>query len=256
MYNNALVFNFPHSKVSYFMAKRKQNVHDKNKSTLFSGSSLTLKEISPLTAAQEQFFENYHSGKSQVLLGSPGTGKTFLSLYKAFQEISNLRSGYRRIVVVRSAVPTRNMGFMPGSREEKSEVYELPYKQICNDLFGRGDAYEILKKHRDIEFTTTSYIRGITLSNTIVIVDEFQNLTMHEASSIITRIGAGSKIIFCGDTLQTDFTQNKDKDIGLFLKTLENIPNDVAFTHFGVKDIVRSGLVKKFILSQIELGIV
>lgn len=256
MYNSTYVFiSFPHSKGKYPMAKKKQNAAQKPKSLFLGGNCLSLQEITPLTNNQEIFFNNYDSGLSQVLIGSAGTGKTYLSLYKAFEEINNPRSSFRKIVIVRSAVPTRDMGFMPGRLDEKAEVYELPYKQICNELFNNGTAYEILKKHRDIEFITTSFIRGITLRNTIVIVDECQNLTMHEASSIMTRIGTSSKIIFCGDIIQTDLTSNRDKDIDLFLSILKNMPDEVNFTYFSVEDIVRSGIVKKFILSQIELGI-
>lgn len=234
------------------MAKKKQR---QIKSPILGSSSLSLKHIKPLTETQANFFENYNTGKSQVLMGSPGTGKTFLSLYKALQEVHDPDSEYNRIIIVRSAVPTRDMGFLPGNLLEKSEVYELPYRAICNELFRRGDAYEILRKHRDIEFITTSFIRGITLDRAIIIVDEFQNLTMHESSSIITRVGTNSKIIFCGDTIQTDFTSSKDKNIDLFLKILKNMPDEVDFTHFAAEDIVRSGIVKKFILSQMELGI-
>lgn len=234
------------------MAKKKQK---QIKSPALGSSTLVLKNIKPMTKTQAEFFANYDTCKSQVLMGSSGTGKTFLSLYKALQEVRNPSSEYNRIVIVRSAVPTRDMGFLPGRLEEKSEVYELPYRAICNELFGRGDAYEILRKHRDIEFITTSFIRGITLDRTIIIVDECQNLTMHEASSIMTRIGTSSKIIFCGDIIQTDFTSNRDKDIDLFLKILKNMPDEVDFTYFAAEDIVRSGIVKKFILSQMELGI-
>ena len=154
---------------------------------LLSDTNLLLEDIQPITSNQTLFFENYTSNKSQVLLGYPGTGKTFMALYKALEEMNEPLSEYHRVVIVRSAVPTRDVGFLPGTLAEKGEVYELLYKAICSELFNRGDAYEILKKHKNIEFITTSFIRGLTLDKSIIIVDEFQNMTAHEADSVLTR---------------------------------------------------------------------
>jgi len=233
------------------MAKRKQNTVRKPKSSLLGSSGLNLQEIQPLTANQEKFFTNYDSGLSQVLIGASGTGKTFLSLYKAFEEITNLRNGFRKIVVVRSAVPTRDMGFMPGTLGEKSEVYELPYKQICNELFQTGIAYEVLKKHRDIEFITTSFIRGVTLNNAIILVDEFQSLNGHELESILTRVGKCSKIIFSGDFVQSDLTKFSEKEGSKkFLEVLSNLPTHFNINSFTEEDIVRSPLIRDFIITR------
>jgi phosphate starvation-inducible protein PhoH len=211
---------------------------------------LNLVEINPMTENQSLFFENYKSDKSQVLLGYPGTGKTFMALYKAFQQINDPASEYQRIVIVRSAVPTRDVGFLPGTLAEKGEVYELPYKSICTELFGRSDAYEVLKKHRNIEFITTSFIRGLTLDRSIIIVDEFQNMTAHEADSVITRVGNWSKILLCGDILQRDLSKNSERNIESLLKVLQNMPNVFDFTHFDEDDIVRSGLVGDYIRTK------
>ena len=223
------------------MAKRKPG-----KSAICS-NNLELTTITPLTPAQEEFFENYSSGKSQILLGYPGTGKTMLSMYKSLEQLIN-NPEYRQLVIVRSAVPTRDIGFLPGSEMEKSEVYELPYKKICSDLFGRDDAYEILKKHNIIKFMTTSFVRGITLDDTILIVDECQSLNGHELSSIVTRIGSNAKILFCGDFAQTDLTKSSERSgAPNFFSVLQNLPNHFSFNSFGEEDIVRSGLVKDFI---------
>lgn len=219
----------------------------KIKKPLLSDNHLALNTISPMTETQSQFFEKYKSDKSQVLTGYPGTGKTFMALYKAFEEINNPKSEYHRIVIVRSAVPTRDVGFLPGTLAEKGEVYELPYKSICNELFGRGDAYDILKKHRNIEFITTSFIRGLTLERSIIIVDEFQNMTAHEADSVITRVGNFSKIILCGDILQRDLNKHSEKNIESLLTVLRKMENIFDFTDFGEDDIVRSGLVGAYI---------
>jgi phosphate starvation-inducible protein PhoH len=219
----------------------------KSKKTLLSDNSLKLVDINPLTENQTKFFANYGKGTSQALIGYPGTGKTFMALYNAFKELDNPNTEYKRIVVVRSAVPTRDVGFLPGTLAEKSEVYELPYKSICTELFGRSDAYEILKKRRTIEFLTTSFIRGITLDRTIIIVDELQNMTAHEADSILTRVGNYSKIIFCGDILQRDLNKTSEKNIESFIKVLKTMANDFDFTYFNENDIVRSGLVGNYI---------
>jgi len=221
----------------------------KKGSDMIAKLNLNLRDIQPMTGAQEEFFENYDSGKSQVLIGYPGTGKTFLALFKALEEITTNKD-LNRIVIVRSAVPTRDLGFLPGGLDEKGEVYELPYKQVCTDLFGRGDAYEILKKHGLITFLTTSYVRGVTLDHTVVIADEFQNFTAHEADSIVTRLGKGSKILFCGDFFQTDLTKSRDLDVYKFVEVLESMDNWFAETNFEVEDIVRSGIVKAYITSK------
>jgi len=210
--------------------------------------NLELAEVEPLTTAQQNFFAAYDAKDNHLLLGYPGTGKTFLSLFKAFEEtLAKKKCG---IVIVRSAVPTRDLGFLPGGLDEKGEVYELPYKQVCTNLFGRGDAYEILKKHGLITFLTTSYVRGVTLDHTVVIADEFQNFTAHEADSILTRLGKGSKILFCGDFFQTDLTKSKDLDVYKFVEVLESMDNWFAETNFEVEDIVRSGIVKAYITSK------
>jgi len=155
-----------------------------------------------------------------------------------------------QIVIVRSAVPTRDIGFLPGDINEKQQVYELPYKKVCSELFGRDDAYEILVRHGIVRFMITSYVRGITLDNCIVIMDEFQNCTSHEADSVLTRLGRNSKAMFCGDFMQTDFSKDKDKDVCKFVKVLESMPNWFMRNEFGVDDIVRSGLVKAYIQAK------
>ena len=235
------------------MAKKRQNTQRKPKSSLLGSSCLNLQEIQPLTANQEIFFNNYDSGLSQVLIGPSGTGKTFLSMYKAFEEINDLRNGFRKIVIVRSAVPTRDMGFLPGTLSEKGEVYELPYKQVCNELFSNGTAYEVLKKHRDIEFITTSFIRGITLEHTILIIDEFQSLNGHELESILTRAGKHTKVLFSGDFVQSDLTKFSEKEGSKkFLEVLSKLPEHFAINGFTEDDIVRSGLVRDFIIQRMR----
>ena len=218
--------------------------------SLVNKQNMKLNEIKPLNKAQGLFFDDYQTGKNQVLSGSAGTGKTFIAFWNAFNEIINSKQKYRRIVIVRSAVATRDIGHLPGTLEEKQAIYEIPYMGVLNEIFGRGDAYGLLKKVGAIDFMLTSYVRGITLDETIVIVDEYQNMTSHELDSIITRLGKDSKIIFAGDTAQTDFTKHGEKDHGTFFQVLKRMESDFTFHEFGPEDIVRSGLVKRYIKAK------
>lgn len=211
-----------------------------------------LQTIRPITKAQQKVFDSFY--KSHLLLhGIAGTGKTFVSLYLALHEVLE-NKGFKRIAIVRSCVPTREIGFMPGTLEEKLSVYEQPYKEIVNCLTQRNDGYDILKDAGVIEFMSTSYIRGLTLDNTIIIVDEIQNMTFGELDSVITRVGDYSKIVFCGDYRQTDLQTNRDKSgLSDFMHILKTVA-DVDYIEFLVDDIVRSGFVKKYIIAKMELG--
>jgi len=215
---------------------------------------LFLNCIKPKTINQSKIFKSYEAGKSLLLHGLPGTGKTFLSLFLSLQEVMNGCGPYKKVVIVRSAVPTRDIGFLPGNKTEKMAEYEAPYRAICAELFGRANAYELLKSNGMIEFFPTSYIRGLTISDAIVIVDEMQNLTGHELDSVITRLGDNSKIIFSGDFRQSDFRFNDEKrGIVEFMEVLEKMK---GFVHIelGVDDIVRSGIVREYIITKAEIG--
>ena len=212
---------------------------------------LKLKKVSPLSPAQKAFFKNHKSGKSQALIGSAGTGKTFLSLYKAFWDMKQHPEEIRQVVIVRSAVAVRDIGHLPGTLEEKQEIYESPYKAICAELFDDADAYDKLVESGAVKFLLTSYIRGLTLDNTVVVVDEFQNMSSHEADSIITRLGQYSKIYFCGDMFQSDFTKvGEKKDISKFIAVIKAMDDYFDFNEFGVEDIVRGELVKAYIMAK------
>jgi phosphate starvation-inducible PhoH-like protein len=229
-----------------------------NKGNVSSQEKLNfqLKTIIPLTKNQQLSFDAYEQGKNLMLHGIAGTGKSFISLYLAlYQILSDQNTSYEKIVIVRSVVPTRDMGFLPGNSREKSKVYEAPYYAICTELFDRGDAYEYLKQKGLVEFISTSFVRGITFNNTIVIVDEMQNMTGHELDSIITRIGKNCKVIFSGDFRQSDFTRGHEKD-GLkdFMQIIQRIKSFV-FIDFTEEDIVRSNLVRSYIIEKDRLGI-
>ena len=216
------------------------------KTKTLAGATLTLQEIDPLTRNQLKAFE---SDNHLLLHGLAGTGKTFISCYLAFDDMA--KGFFDKLVIIRSAVPTRDIGFLPGTEKEKSSVYEEPYKDIANELFGRGDAYGILKQKSLVEFMTTSFIRGITLNYAVIIIDECQNMSFHELDSIITRMGKGCRVIFCGDFRQADLKQNGMQD---FIQVLKRM-NEFDFIEFGVDDIVRSEFVKNYIIAKNELGL-
>lgn len=207
-----------------------------------------LRDFQPMTKNQGRMLDHWFRGKNLFLHGYAGTGKTFMALATALQSVE--RGHHRRILIVRSAVPTRDMGFLPGNAKEKAQEYEGAYKTICAELYGRGDAYEILKQKNVLDFRTTSYVRGLTFDDTVVVVDEIQNLTFHEADSIITRVGENTKIIFSGDVTQSDFTRDGDKSgLRKFMKILEKI-QAFEFIEFGIGDIVRSDLVRDYIIAK------
>jgi len=212
-----------------------------------------LKEIQPLTENQGRTFDAYDDGKNLLIHGFAGTGKTFISLYLALETILTNKTKYDKIIIVRSVVPSRDMGFLPGTIAEKAQVYEEPYKEICDTLFGRGDGYQILKLKGLVHFTTTSFLRGLTFNNAIVIVDEIQNMQFSEIDTVMTRLGDNSKVIFCGDFRQTDFKRDDEKS-GLF-KFMQILGRMSNFEHieFAQEDIVRSGIVKDYIIKKSKL---
>ena len=221
-----------------------------------------LREIEPLTPNQKLLFDSYSTGKNIVAYGCAGTGKTFITLYNAIKDVLDEKTPYEKVYVVRSLVATREIGFLPGDHEDKSWLYQLPYKAMVKYMFEmRTDAdfqmlYANLKAQDTIDFWSTSFIRGTTFDNAIIIVDEFQNLNYHELDSIMTRVGQDSKIMFCGDATQTDLTRENDKNgIVDFMRILRLMANSVDIIEFGVEDIVRSGLCKEYILAKLELGL-
>jgi predicted ribonuclease YlaK len=191
-----------------------------------------------------------------MLHGVAGTGKTFISLYLALEEILKKNSTYNQVVIVRSVVPSRDMGFLPGSVKEKSKIYEEPYKAICDDLFGRGDGYDLLRHENIVQFTTTSHLRGSTFNNSIIIADEFQNMTFQELDTLITRTGDNSRLIFCGDIRQTDLQRDHEKSGILTFTEIVGTIDSFASIEFTIDDIVRSELVKQYIIAKLKRNIV
>jgi phosphate starvation-inducible protein PhoH and related proteins len=216
--------------------------------------SLRIKDVYPKTENQKRIFSLYRQNKNLMIHGLPGTGKTYLSMYLSLSDI--ISGHYDKIIIFRSAVATRDIGFLPGSAKDKVKEFEAPYSEICSKLFDRDDIYHLLKMRKMVEFRPTSFIRGITFDNAIIIVDEVQNLNDHEVSSVITRMGNNSKIIMCGDFRQSDFVTKGAEESGIknLFKTTKLMP---SFSHveLGIDDIVRSGIVKEYIQARYELGL-
>ena len=214
----------------------------------------SLRTIDPITPAQEELFAEYNKDKHLFLSGLAGTGKSFCAIYLAMREILLRETKYQKVVVVRSTVPVRESGFLPGTVEEKELVYQLPYHAIFKELFNGTEIVSKLVNQELYEFISTSYIRGITLNNCIVIVDEIQDLTFHEADSIITRIGSDCKIIFCGDRTQSDLRGSEQDGMDKFMTIIDNM-NCFSHIDFKEEDIVRSALVKSYIINKRRLGL-
>ena len=219
-----------------------------------------MKKIEPLTENQETLFSRYALDQNLVAYGCAGTGKTFITLYNALRDVLNEKTAYEKIYIVRSLVATREIGFLPGDHEDKSSLYQIPYKNMVKYMFEMPDdasfemLYGNLKTQGTISFWSTSFIRGTTLDNAIIIVDEFQNLNGHELDSIITRVGENSKIMFCGDATQSDLIKTNEKNgIIDFMKVLRIMPS-FDIIEFGIEDVCRSGLVKEYLTAKHQLG--
>ena len=219
-----------------------------------------LVNIEPLNDNQKRLFDSYKKSKNIIAYGCAGTGKTFITLYNAMKDVLGDNNLYEKIYLVRSLVSTREIGFLPGDHEDKADIYQIPYKNMVKYMFQMpSDAdfemlYGNLKSQDTIKFWSTSFIRGITLDNAVVIVDEFQNLNFHELDSIITRVGENTRIIFCGDATQSDLVKTNDRNgIVDFMSILRKM-NSFDIIEFGIDDFVRSGLVKEYLLAKNELG--
>ena len=209
-----------------------------------------LEHHEPITDTQEEAFKQWKAGHNLVLSGCAGTGKTFIAMYLALKEVMNRPDLYRQLIIIRSIVPTRDIGFLPGGEDEKKQAYTIPYRSICYDLFGYNEAWPKLVTQKKVKFESTSFIRGSTFDNAIVIVDEMQNCNFHELDSIITRVGEDCRIIFSGDYYQTDFKHEDEKSgIIKFLGIIEQL-RFFRMIEFGWEDIIRSDLVRDYIMTK------
>ena len=213
--------------------KKKWSIHD-------------LKPIKPLTDTQADMYQSWFQGDNVCAVGSAGTGKTFLAFYLAMNELLEIKE-YQQIIIVRSAVAAREIGHLPGTKEEKEEIFEIPYMDICNDLFGRKSTYKDMKEAGKIKFMTTSHIRGLTWDNSIIILDEAQNCDFREINSVMTRIGQNTKIIVCGDyKRQCDLKRHEETGMGQLVNAFEKM-NGFSNVEFTYNDVVRSKIVKEWL---------
>jgi len=217
--------------------------------------------VEPLTDNQKIMFEEYDKGQNIFAYGCAGTGKTFVALYLALRDVLSEYTPYDKVYIVRSLVATREIGFLPGTHEDKASLYQIPYKNMVKYMFEMPDdasfemLYENLKSQETVSFWSTSFLRGTTLDNAIVIIDECQNLNFHELDSIMTRCGQDTKIMFCGDARQSDLQKSNERTgIIDFQKILENM-KEFSMVEYGIEDIVRSGLVKSYLISKLNLGL-
>lgn len=218
--------------------------------TSIAAKPFVLKHIHPITQTQSEFFKAYDEGKQIFMNGYAGTGKTYIALARALQDVESEGSKFKKVAIVRSAVEVRSIGALPGTEEDKLGPFELPYVAICEELYGCRNAYDRLKREHVIEFIPTSFIRGRTLNDMIVIVDESSNLSMHELDSVITRLGKNSRIIFCGDHRQTDLVKDSERKGYLeFEKIIERMQS-FTFLEFTANDIVRGPLVKEYLIAS------
>ena len=220
--------------------------------TTVKREAFSLADIQPKTEAQRMMMAGYLEGQNVVAYGSAGSGKSFIACYLALKDLQDKEK--QKIIIVRSAVPTRDQGFLPGSLEEKSAVYQIPYVNIINELCQNGAAWEILTKKETIQFMTTSYVRGVTLDDAVIIVDEFQNMSQHEIYSLLTRVGENTQVILCGDTKQSDLNKKREEScFEWMMKVADRMPDWFDPVRFMPCDIVRSEFVKKLIMVTEDL---
>jgi phosphate starvation-inducible protein PhoH len=241
------------------LSKRQQRLSEKGviKFPTIHQLHFELKYIQPITDNQVRTFQAYDKGENLFLHGCAGTGKTFISLYLALKEIENGRSSRRKLVIIRTAQSSKDIGFLPGSEKQKLEVYEAPYKAICAELYHRDDAYDVLKLKGIIEFHGTSFLRGTTIDDAIIMIDECQNQRYQELRTVLTRTGDKSRVILCGDTKQDDLTSERYKEASGLVDMMRvfNRMGDMTAIQFDIDDIVRSGFVRDFIIAENELGL-
>ncbi len=230
---------------------RKERRNQKEGKVKLPATSLKLISIRPITGQQKYAFDEFRNDQNLFLHGVAGTGKTFIALYLALEQIFSGFASQNRVMIIRSAVASRDIGFLPGSVKEKTKEFEAPYAAIVGDLFERGDAYSILKEKRIAEFISTSFVRGITINDTIIILDEIQNFSFHEAHSVLTRVGKNCRVIVAGDFRQSDLFGRQKAGVDKLMRVAKNMPS-FSFVEFGIADIVRSGFVKEFLISCLK----
>lgn len=212
------------------------------------------KDIVPLTDRQDDAFRSWYQRADShlALLGSAGVGKTLLACYLGINEVLNPKTPQKQLIIVRAANATKEIGFLPGTKEEKEEIFQLPYFDVFRFLFNRAATYRDMCDAGVIKFTTTSHIRGLTFENAIVIFDEIQSASRHDIDSLATRLGDDSRLIMIGDGYQNDLHSKRGTEVSGFdyaVGMMHKI-DDFDVIQFTHDDIVRSGFVKKWIIES------
>lgn len=241
------------------LTKRQQKLAEKGvlKFPTIQQQHFDLNHVYPITDNQVRTFQLFDRGDNLFLHGCAGTGKTYISIYLALKQVMDSKSSYRKLVIIRTAQSSKDIGFLPGTEKQKLEVYEAAYRAICAELFRRDDAYDILKTKGIIEFHSTSFLRGTTIDDAIILVDEVQNQRYSELRTVLTRTGDNSRIIMCGDTKQDDLTSERYKEssgLSDMMRVFERM-GCMSTVQFEINDIVRSGFVRDFIIAENELGL-
>ena len=208
--------------------------------------------VKPITPLHEDTFRAFFESdyKSLAITGQAGTGKTLIGTYLALNELLRKDSPIDTFIIVRSIVQTRDMGFLPGDLDEKMEPYEAPYRDIFHKIFERPTAYNHMKNSKNggaVVFVPTSFVRGVTWDNSIILLDETQNMTMHEIDSVLTRVGENSRVIMVGDREGQDDLKSK-REVSGFDRAFEIAKTMGEFSTFeyGDAECVRSGFVRSW----------
>lgn len=224
------------------------------KTPTLENNHLDLSIVKPKTDNQADAFDSFNNHHQHLLLhGVAGTGKSYIGIYLLLKEMERNPDLYKQLIIIRNVVPTRDMGFLPGNSKEKAREYEAPYVSLFSDMYERGDAYSLMKTKQLVDFQTTSFIRGITLKDCVVFIDEVQNMSAHELNSLITRVGENVRIVMAGDVRQSDLDKRREysglKDFMSIISRMKSFD----LIEFGVEDIVRSALVKEYIIARTSL---
>lgn len=240
---------FLEAEASKYLTRKERKTKKKVKSSGYRQPAVpNLRRIHPKTAAQRLVVEAFDNDKNLILHGCAGTGKTFLALYLALNAMLN-GHGPKPVVIIRSVVPVRDIGHMPGRLNEKISLYEATYQGIVSEICDKS--YELLKQNGYIDFTSTSYLRGMTYRDCTIIVDECQNMSEAEIHTVMTRVGEGCRVIFCGDFFQKDYMK-ESSGINTLLKIASKM-RSFEIIQFSKEDVVRSGFVREYLFSRLEL---
>ena len=193
---------------------------------------------------QQKYVNSIVENDAVFASGPAGTGKTYLAVARAVEALEN--SNVKRIVLVRPAVEAgEKLGFLPGDLSEKVDPYLRPIYDALYEFIGFERVNKLIEKHI-IEVAPLAFMRGRTLNESYIILDEAQNTTIPQMKMFLTRMGFGSKMVITGDVTQIDLPNPSQSGLTDAIKILQNI-DQIAFCHFDANDVVRHQLVKKIV---------